>query len=155
MGAPDYTVRRAGENDAAGIVRWFPTHESAVLWGGGDVPKPLTAQWLQAQFRSRRYYVLVDRTGQVCGTFSLRRIGDERMHLSRFGIDPALRRRGLGKFMLGTASDLARTDGATLFTLVVYEHNAPARRLYESCGFVPSHEQHKLDPDQVLMELRL
>lgn len=97
----------------------------------------------------------VDRTGQVCGTFSLRRIGDERMHLSRFGIDPALRRRGLGKFMLGTASDLARTDGATLFTLVVYEHNAPARRLYESCGFVPSHEQHKLDPDQVLMELRL
>jgi ribosomal protein S18 acetylase RimI-like enzyme len=51
-------------------------------------------------------------------------------------VDPAERRRGLGRTLLDAAFDEARRQGAYRITLRVLSVNTPARRLYESLGFV-------------------
>lgn len=35
---PAYKLRPAAAEDAEAIITWFPTRESAVLWGGPEVP---------------------------------------------------------------------------------------------------------------------
>src|SRR5579863_3443482 len=56
-----YSLRLAADHDAPVIASWFPTRESALLWGGSAVPEPVEERWLADQFRStKRYYVLVD-----------------------------------------------------------------------------------------------
>ncbi|MFD0279960.1 GNAT family N-acetyltransferase [Kitasatospora sp. NPDC127111] len=51
-------------------------------------------------------------------------------------VDAAVRGRGLGRALIEAACAAAREDGARRITLRVLGHNAPARRLYEACGFV-------------------
>lgn len=51
-------------------------------------------------------------------------------------VDPAERRRGLGRALLDAAFDDARRQGARRITLRVLSTNTNARRLYESMGFV-------------------
>ncbi|MCG6493245.1 GNAT family N-acetyltransferase [Kitasatospora sp. A2-31] len=46
------------------------------------------------------------------------------------------RGRGIGRALVEAACAAAEADGARRITLRVLGHNAPARRLYESCGFV-------------------
>lgn len=48
----------------------------------------------------------------------------------------AVRGAGVGRALLRAAQDEARRRGARRITLRVLGHNAPARRLYESEGFV-------------------
>ncbi|MEU9041165.1 MULTISPECIES: GNAT family N-acetyltransferase [unclassified Kitasatospora] len=51
-------------------------------------------------------------------------------------VDGTVRGRGIGRRLVEAACDTARTEGARKMTLRVLGWNAPARRLYESCGFV-------------------
>ncbi|MQS11937.1 GNAT family N-acetyltransferase [Streptomyces kaniharaensis] len=51
-------------------------------------------------------------------------------------VDTAARGRGIGRKLVEAACEAARADGARRMTLRVLGWNAPARRLYESCGFV-------------------
>jgi ribosomal protein S18 acetylase RimI-like enzyme len=51
-------------------------------------------------------------------------------------VDPAERRRGLGRALLDAAFNEARRQGAIRITLRVMSVNTKARRLYESLGFV-------------------
>ncbi|WP_406197902.1 GNAT family N-acetyltransferase [Kitasatospora sp. NBC_01560] len=50
-------------------------------------------------------------------------------------VDSSVRGRGLGRALVEAACTAAREDGARRITLRVLGHNAPARRLYEACGF--------------------
>ena len=133
-----YTLRASRPEDAETIIRWFPTHQDAVMWGGPDVPDPLTANWLAHQFLDahRRYYVLTDETGSVCGTYFLYYMSQERrVHLGRFAVAPHMRRRGLASLMIDYAKDAAGSFGAQQLTLRVYEHNLTARSVYDHAGF--------------------
>ncbi|MEU9074297.1 GNAT family N-acetyltransferase [Kitasatospora sp. NPDC004745] len=51
-------------------------------------------------------------------------------------VDGAVRGRGVGRRLVEAACEAARADGARRMTLRVLGWNVPARRLYESCGFV-------------------
>ncbi|MFI6843492.1 GNAT family N-acetyltransferase [Kitasatospora sp. NBC_00085] len=51
-------------------------------------------------------------------------------------VDASARGRGLGRALVEAACTAAREQGARRITLRVLGHNAPARRLYEACGFV-------------------
>ncbi|MFB7669814.1 GNAT family N-acetyltransferase [Kitasatospora purpeofusca] len=51
-------------------------------------------------------------------------------------VDTAVRGRGIGVALVGAACRTAREQGARRITLRVLGHNAPARALYERCGFV-------------------
>ncbi|MGA5816391.1 GNAT family N-acetyltransferase [Kitasatospora sp. NPDC094028] len=51
-------------------------------------------------------------------------------------VDAAVRGRGVGRRLVEEACEAARAEGARKLSLRVLGWNAPARRLYESCGFV-------------------
>ncbi|MFC5668141.1 GNAT family N-acetyltransferase [Kitasatospora misakiensis] len=51
-------------------------------------------------------------------------------------VDTAARGRGIGVALVEAACGAAREQGARRITLRVLGHNAPARALYERCGFV-------------------
>jgi ribosomal protein S18 acetylase RimI-like enzyme len=61
---------------------------------------------------------------------------DHVVMIAGFAVDPAHRRRGLGRALLDAAAAEARARGARRLTLRVLAHNEPARRLYERAGFV-------------------
>ncbi|MFI6155730.1 GNAT family N-acetyltransferase [Kitasatospora sp. NPDC051170] len=50
-------------------------------------------------------------------------------------VDGTVRGRGIGRRLVEAACEAARAEGARKLTLRVLGWNAPARRLYESCGF--------------------
>jgi RimJ/RimL family protein N-acetyltransferase len=134
----NHNLRTCRPEDAETIIGWFSTHQDAVIWGGPDVPNPLTASWLAQQFLDayRRYYVLTDETGRICGTYFLYPMPEEcRVHLGRFAVAPNLRRRGLASLMIQYAMDAARSYDAQKLTLKVYDHNLAARRVYDRAGF--------------------
>jgi len=51
-------------------------------------------------------------------------------------VDLWARRRGVAAALVDAACERARREGAVRMTLRVLGHNAPARRVYESAGFV-------------------
>lgn len=51
-------------------------------------------------------------------------------------VDVAARGQGVARALVEAACEESRRQGATRITLRVLGHNAPARRLYEACGFV-------------------
>jgi [ribosomal protein S18]-alanine N-acetyltransferase len=65
---------------------------------------------------------------------SFRRVADE-VHVENLGVDPAERRRGLGRLLLRTSLGVAAGDGARVALLEVRVGNQAARRLYEGEGF--------------------
>jgi RimJ/RimL family protein N-acetyltransferase len=82
----------------------------------------------------------LDADGAICGHADLRarpeRAASHRCLLG-MGVHRDARRQGLGERLLGTALDWARTQpGLDWVDLEVLSSNAPARRLYERCGFV-------------------
>jgi RimJ/RimL family protein N-acetyltransferase len=88
----------------------------------------------------RRAWMALDADGAICGHADLRarpeRAASHRCLLG-MGVHRDARRQGLGERLLGTALDWARTQpGLDWVDLEVLSNNAPARRLYERCGFV-------------------
>ena len=56
-------------------------------------------------------------------------------HIAQIAVHPAWRGRGLASHLLREAADRSARAGKTRLTLLVSEHNEPARRLYASLGF--------------------
>ncbi len=70
-------------------------------------------------------------------------------------VRPAARGRGVGEALVAAAASWVKArDLATLF-LWVTESNAPARRLYERCGFIPTGENMPLPSDPALRAIRM
>ncbi len=63
-------------------------------------------------------------------------IGPATMHLAQLAVRPELRGCGVATRLVREALASAAGSGAAAMTLLVGEHNHPARRLYESLGFV-------------------
>jgi ribosomal-protein-alanine N-acetyltransferase len=70
----------------------------------------------------------------VAGFCSCWIIGDE-LHVTTIAIDPAHRRRGLGRFLMERVIQEASARGARRATLEVRASNLSARLLYENLGF--------------------
>lgn len=56
-------------------------------------------------------------------------------HISTIVVDPGAERQGIGQALLQAAEGWCSDRGYRLLTLNVFEHNSPARRLYERAGF--------------------
>ena len=63
------------------------------------------------------------------------RIAPKTVHLAQVAVHPSRRREGLAGRLVEDACRLAASRGARLVTLLVGEHNAAARALYEQMGF--------------------
>ena len=63
------------------------------------------------------------------------RIAPGTVHLAQVAVHPSRRREGLGHRLVDETCRLAASRGARLVTLLVGEHNAAARALYQQLGF--------------------
>lgn len=61
-------------------------------------------------------------------------VADE-LHVVNIAVDPSLRRRGLGRLLMGEILRRGRSMGSKLVTLEVRMGNHPARALYAEMGF--------------------
>lgn len=61
--------------------------------------------------------------------------GVDEVHLLNITVSPAHQRQGWARFMLEALALWSRGQGAQALWLEVRQSNAPARRLYERCGF--------------------
>ena len=79
--------------------------------------------------------------GEVAGYVKLGRAtplaaSDHVVTVTGLAVSPVFQRRGVGRALIDAAAAEARARGARRLTLRVLGPNAPARRLYESAGFV-------------------
>ena len=87
------------------------------------------------------HYLLIGSTGEAPGPgdtavgFSLSRHGFEEEELLLFAVDPAWRRRGLGRILLERFAASAASRGARRLLLEMRQGN-PAGNLYQNFGFV-------------------
>ena len=133
-------IRRAREEDAMDVVFWFPDRQAVMRWGGAQLPDPLMAEWLAAQFvaGAPEHYAMTDEDDRPIGVFGLRfHDRERRAHLIRVALSPLKRGEGLSAQLLRGAANLARERRVQRLTLNVYGSNADARAAYERAGFFP------------------
>jgi ribosomal-protein-alanine N-acetyltransferase len=84
-----------------------------------------------------RYYLIAEQVpdGSVLGSGGLMTIAETAQILT-VGVLPSARRRGIGALLLRALVTEARRRRATEVLLEVRMDNQPARKLYESQGFV-------------------
>ena len=58
------------------------------------------------------------------------------LEVNGLAVHPSYQRHGVGRLLMHEATREARRRGARKVTLRVLSPNTPARRLYESCGFI-------------------
>ena len=150
-------IRRAREDDAMDVVFWFSDREAAMRWGGAQVPDPLLAEWLAAQFLAAapEHYAMTDENDSPIGLFGLRfHEHDRRAHLIRVALSPMIRGEGLSSQLLRGAATLARERRAQRLTLNVYGSNADARAAYERAGFFPfEYAKAREDPTGMMVRM--
>lgn len=66
---------------------------------------------------------------------SIQQKATETWFIKSVAVRPAAPGRGLGRALLGLAEDMARDAGLSATSLLVFEHNTGARRLYEKLGY--------------------
>lgn len=66
------------------------------------------------------------------------------LELVYMGVRPEARGKGVGKYVLGKALDLAQSQSYQGITLAVDSRNAPARSLYEAAGFKTTHSRRAM-----------
>lgn len=84
--------------------------------------------------------------GDIAGLASVRifQPDDSRAHVFQMWVAPEFRGRGIGRGLLDAALDWARARGVDAVVLDVTVGDTPARKLYESAGFVSMGELEPL-----------
>lgn len=80
---------------------------------------------------------------------------DGAVDLISMWVHPSARGRRVGEALVTAVAGWASAQGAARLRLWVTEGNAPARRLYERCGFTPTGELQSLPSDPTLTEIAM
>lgn len=109
----------------------------AVFWlESACFPDPWSRRSIRSTLREDRSCMLVaEENGLVCGYLNSTYLFEE-LNLNRIAVSPDFRRRRVGASLLGALIDFCASHGLTRLMLEVREGNLPARRLYESFGFI-------------------
>lgn len=103
------------------------------------VPRPAAdrsrAEWAGNYFAGRRgdHMVIAERDGDCAGFLQLLGPGDGTLTIDLIGVDPAHRRNGVARDMIGFA--IARFGGIARVRVGTQAANIPSLRLYEALGF--------------------
>ena len=147
-------VRPAHLGDASSLARLERAAFGDGSWGGDAVADGLTAPGVHG---------LVARMGgqpgdaPPCG-FALWRELDCEAEILTFGVDPAMRRRGVARAILARLIDEAAGIGAVRLFLEVADTNHAARALYEAAGFEAISRRkryYRNGDDALVMRLRI
>jgi ribosomal-protein-alanine N-acetyltransferase len=147
-------VRLATPGNAAGIAQLSRAHiEHGLSW-----------RWTEARvlhsIASRTTNVAVIEEAGTVQAFGIMDYGDESAHLALLGVQPAQRRRGLGRTLVVWLEACARTAGIRVIRLEARADNAAAIAFYESLGFkvlmrVPGYYSAQLDAIRLEKSLRV
>jgi ribosomal-protein-alanine N-acetyltransferase len=121
-------IRPATEHDLDAVVRL-----EEVCLGGDAWSRGLVEQGIAAALPTVSYLV-AEVDGVVVGHAVASAAGED-AELQRIAVDPAYRRRGLGRELLAAVEEQTVGDGATRLLLVVREDNATAADFYRAQGF--------------------
>ncbi|MCF3962888.1 GNAT family N-acetyltransferase [Streptomyces fuscigenes] len=145
METDDIRIRRAADADALPAAEMWLRSFTAALPG---VRRAHDDEGVRAWFRHvlvprQETWLAVTADDAVAGLLVLD--GGE---VDQLYLDPTRRRRGLGSRLMDLAKE-RRPDGLGLWT---FQINTPARRFYESHGFVPAemtggHRNEEREPD--------
>jgi GNAT superfamily N-acetyltransferase len=80
-------------------------------------------------------------------------VEDAKANLVSMWVRPSARGLGVGQVLVEAAASWAKAHGFGSLFLWVTESNAPARRLYERCGFIPTGQRQPLPSDPALPEI--
>jgi ribosomal-protein-alanine N-acetyltransferase len=94
---------------------------------------PEASQWDPRDYLAYRAFV-AEEQGRLAGFAVARYLPPDEIEILNIAVDPAARRRGLGRILLAT---LLALPGRNLY-LEVRASNSAARALYASAGFVES-----------------
>lgn len=108
--------------------------DEAAAWFRDQLGKPTTAAWIAEDDRAPIGYVL---------TFFHERAGNPFRHARRWceidqiAVDPAWRRRGIGRALMGAALEASRARGVHDVELFSWAFNTEAQALFRGFGFEP------------------
>jgi GNAT superfamily N-acetyltransferase len=81
--------------------------------------------------------------------------GNQHPQVVSMWVSPTARGQKVGEALIEATAGWASRRGFGDLHLWVTESNAPARRLYERCGFTPTGERQPLPSDPALPEIRM
>jgi GNAT superfamily N-acetyltransferase len=105
--------------------------------------------------RGVTFFGYLPETTSPAGLAGVFRDRDGAADLLSMWVRPAARRHGVGEALVTAAADWAKARDYNALHLWVTETNAPARRLYQRCGFTPTGDWQPLPSDPALAEIRL
>lgn len=80
--------------------------------------------------------LFVESNGQILGTVALKKHTDQVVELTKMGVYPEARYKGLGKELINAAIDKAKQLGFEQIVLYTNRKLKPAIHLYQKMGFV-------------------
>ena len=134
------TIRLAEARDAHAIAEMSRDHIETGLGWRYDAPRVLRAMRraetavLVARRKSALGPVVRNAAAPLAG-FAIMDFGDERAHLALLAVQPAHRRRGVGRALVDWLLESARTAGMASVHLELRASNEAARRFYRALGF--------------------
>jgi ribosomal-protein-alanine N-acetyltransferase len=132
VSVPDIDIGYAGLADAATIARLSrDSIEHGLDW-------TYRAPRIVRYVRDPEAVVLAARASGDLAGFAIMQFGDERAHLVLMAVDPAYRRRGIGRRLLGWLVDSAKVAGVLSIHLELRAQNRVAYTLYRASGFAES-----------------
>jgi len=156
---PSYLVREAGLDDWASLreIRLAALLDAPQAFGSTYQRE---ARFTEAQWRNRindravTYLAHLDEDAAPAGIAGVW-VDDGAAELVSIWVGPDARGRGVGEALVMAAAGWAKARGHDTLFLWVTELNAPARRLYERCGFTPSGDRQPLPSHPTLAEIRM
>jgi ribosomal protein S18 acetylase RimI-like enzyme len=132
-------LKRAAAVDVDLVVAFEAEVMNEKLYG-----KPLDYPGAKTEIDTNEYYLQLS-DGRVFATGALRRREGGSIYLSNIAVHPDERRKGLARAMITHLITLC--DAAPSIDLAVHPDNQPARALYASLGFTPTHIQENFFGD--------
>jgi ribosomal protein S18 acetylase RimI-like enzyme len=104
--------------------------------------------------RSVTFFACRPDTPEIAGLAGVY-VQDDAADVIAMWVRPSARGRGVGEALIEAAGGWARARDHAALLLWVTESNAPARRLYERCGFELTGGRQPLPSDPTLPEVRM
>jgi len=124
-----YRLKPARSSDAALLAAMSAAHVERGLkpaWGAARI------RW---HVRDTESVVLTAWLAHAIAGFAIMRYGQDVAHLNLLAVDPAHRRRGVGRTLLGWLEESARTAGTFVIGLELRAGNELARTFYRALGY--------------------
>jgi ribosomal protein S18 acetylase RimI-like enzyme len=147
--------RPATKTDLQIVMTWIPDAKSCLVWAGPKVRFPLELRQLYEDigFENTLTYSLCENQ-ELLALGQIRMFKNNRGHLARIVVNPAVRGKGIGRIFVEKLISEAKRLNCQTISLRVTKGNSGAISLYQKLGFIiPSEQPDNIRKDIYYMEL--